>query len=177
MNNEMKWGSEVRMANAPLDDKEREDLVAYLDGEADKKTARSIEAKLSTSADARQEADALKKTWDLLDYLPRPEPSPNFTHRTMERLTVQGTRPRNWRPWFLGLGWAAAVLVAALAGFGVAGFLQQRQQTALDHQLVRELHTVEHLRTYEHVDDIDLLRKLANPNDPDLFGEESNPGS
>ena len=164
------------MANTPLNENDREDLVAYLDGEADAKTARSVESKLSTDPSARQEADALKKAWDLLDYLPRPEPSPNFTNRTMERLTVQG-KPRGWRGWAFGLGWAASFLFAAAAGFGGATYVQHQRQAALERDIVRDFHTVEHLRAYEHVDDIDFLHKLANPNDPDLFGEDSGLGS
>jgi anti-sigma factor RsiW len=166
------------MANAPLNENDREDLIAYLDGEADAKTARSVEAKLSTDPAARKEAEALKRAWDMLDYLPRPEPSPNFTHRTMERLTVQGSsKSRGWRNWAFGLGWAASVLFAAGIGFAGAMVFQHQRQAALERDIVHDLHTVEHLRAYEHVDDIDFLHKLANPNDPDLFGEDSGLGS
>jgi anti-sigma factor RsiW len=168
------------MADAPLDEKDREDLIAYLDGEADNKTARAIESKLATDPEVRKEADALKKAWDLLEYLPRPEPSPNFTHKTMERLTVQvggGGRRGRWRIWLFGSAWAASVLIAAGIGFGGASYLQQKKQAQLEQQLVRELHAVENLRAYEQVDDIDFLHKLANPNDADLFGDENGLGS
>lgn len=166
------------MANTPLNENEREDLIAYLDGEADAKTARSVEAKLSTDPTTRREAEALKKAWDLLDYLPRPEPSPNFTNRTMERLTVQvATKRRSSRTWALGLGWAASVFFAAAVGFGGAMLFQHQRQAALDREIVQDLHIVENLHAYEHVDDIDFLHKLANPNDPDLFGEDNGLGS
>src|SRR5438067_6571056 len=104
----------------PLDDSERERLSAYLDGEVDAKTARAIEAKVSLDPRARHELDSLRRAWDLLDYLPRPEPAADFTHRTLERLTGQRRLPHalpEWRSWSLRAGWAAAVLVAALAGF------------------------------------------------------------
>src|SRR5262249_41070651 len=67
-----------------LTDEDRANLVAYLDGELDAEAAQALEAKLSVDPTARAEADALKRTWELLDYLPRPEPSPSFTHRTLE---------------------------------------------------------------------------------------------
>ena len=86
-----------------FDDKERADLVAYLDGELDGDAARRIEQKLALDDAARAEATALKKTWDLLDFLPRTEPSPSFTHRTMERLTPIRTGA-NDRPAAAGLG-------------------------------------------------------------------------
>jgi anti-sigma factor RsiW len=165
------------MANAPLNEGDREDLIAYLDGEADARTARSVEAKLSTDPAVRREADALKRAWDMLDYLPRPEPSPNFTHRTMERLSVQGSTPRRrWRRWLLGFGWAATVLFAAAAGFGGSLVVQHQRDAALEQELLRDLHAVENLRAYENVDDIDFLQKLANPSDPDLFGEDPSVG-
>ena len=59
--------------SSPLNERERADLVAWLDGELEGEAARA-------------EADALRKTWELLDYLPRPEPSASFTHRTLSRL-------------------------------------------------------------------------------------------
>jgi anti-sigma factor RsiW len=171
------------MANQqePLDDRDREDLIAYLDGEADAKTARSIEAKLATDAEARKEAEALKRAWDMLDYLPRPEPSANFTNRTMERVStqmavIQGRR-QQIRPWLLGLGWAAAILIAAIGGFAGTSIFIKQNDNRLDQQLVHELPSIQNARTFEHVDDIDFLHKLANPNDPDLFGDDTGIGS
>src|SRR4051794_11131681 len=107
----------------PLSDEERAELVAYLDGELDEQTARSVEALLGRDARARAEAEALRRTWNLLDYLPRPEPSGDFTNRTMERLAV--SRPAaghwplrgRWRPWSVGVGWAAAVLLTGSLGY------------------------------------------------------------
>lgn len=71
------------------------ELVAYLDGELDGEAARRIEARLAADPAARSRAAALKDTFGLLDYLPRPEPSPTFASRTLERLPVvqpTGTR-------------------------------------------------------------------------------------
>src|SRR5947208_292785 len=93
----------------PLDDEQREDLVAYLDGELDEEAARALEAKLSLDSAVRSEADQLRRTWELLDYLPKAEPSPNFTHRTLDRVSAirPGGTPstgsaRRSRPWLLG---------------------------------------------------------------------------
>jgi anti-sigma factor RsiW len=74
-------------ADLPDDDSPlTEELVAYLDGELGADGAEAVEARIGLDPTVRAEADALKKTWDLLDYLPRPEPSPNFTERTLSRL-------------------------------------------------------------------------------------------
>jgi len=119
---------------AYLNEEERANLVAYLDGELDEAKARALEARLSTDPRARAEADSLRRTWDLLDYLPRTEASTSFTHRTLEKLAVQtGVRPivRRRLPWWLrAAAWAAAVLLAAGAGLGAANLLWPRPPPA-----------------------------------------------
>jgi hypothetical protein len=69
------------------------ELVAYLDGELDAAAARKVEARLAADPGARAKAAALKKTFDLLDYLPKPDPSPNFTTRTLDRLPAMKSGP------------------------------------------------------------------------------------
>jgi anti-sigma factor RsiW len=108
----------------PLDDAQREDLVAYLDGELDEEAVRALEAKLSLDSAVRTEADQLRRAWELLDYLPKAEPSPTFTHRTLDRIATlrpTGVQPvrsgHRWRPWLVGVGWAAAALVAGTVGY------------------------------------------------------------
>ncbi|MGE3804327.1 MAG: anti-sigma factor [Gemmataceae bacterium] len=159
----------------PLNEKDREELVAYLDGELDEKTARDVEARLSLDPAARREVESLKKTWEFLDYLPRPQPSPDFTQRTLQKMAPQPTMMvRKGRPWLGRIGWAAAVLLAGFLGFaGTRHYLQQGHVPKSEDRLVRDLHVVDQLRNHEHVDDIDFLHKLANPNDPDLFGEDN----
>jgi anti-sigma factor RsiW len=168
---------------APLNDEDREKLIAFLDGELDEKSAHDWEVRLSRDALARTEAESLRHTWELLDYLPQPEPSANFTSRTLERISV--LRPaasgpktrRHWQPWALGIGWAAAILLAGLAGLaGVSRLLPARETpvaeaTEPDRYLARDLRIIENFRLYEHVDDLNFLRRLAD--DPDLFGDES----
>lgn len=72
----------------PIDEQREAELVAYLDGELDAKTARELETKLETDPVLRQRADTLKRTWELLDFLPQPEPSATFTSRTVDKLAV-----------------------------------------------------------------------------------------
>src|SRR5262245_3790048 len=72
--------------DGPAPDPVEVELIAYLDGELDAAAARKVEAKLAADAELRKRAAALKKTFDLLDYLPRPEPSPTFATRTLDKL-------------------------------------------------------------------------------------------
>ena len=157
---------------AKLNDEDRENLVAYFDGELDEASARTLEAKLNLDPETRAEADALQATWSLLDYLPRTEPSSSFTHRTLEKLALQTShlnRPAS-RRWWAVLGWAAAVFLAAGLGFAAARWIwQPRTPADLDDQLVRHLRVIDMVHQYDQVHDIDFLRSL---NHPDLFGEE-----
>ena len=75
----------------PVADPFEAELVAYLDGELEAPAARRVEARLATDPQARAKAAALKKTFDLLDYLPKPEPSATFATRTIDKLPVLQT--------------------------------------------------------------------------------------
>lgn len=69
----------------------RDDMVAYLDGECEQDTAQSIDQLLASNPIARQEVDRLAKVYDLLDHLPRPAASTDFTNATMK--SVKAIQP------------------------------------------------------------------------------------
>src|SRR5262245_47531352 len=131
-----------------LNDQDRENLVAYLDGELDEQTAQVLEAKLNRDPSARAEVDALRQTWGMLDYLPKPAPSRSFTTRTLERLSVERFSaptmkmplPPRARRWAV-VGWAAAILLAASGGFGLANLIWPAGNTHVqqDEVLVKHL--------------------------------------
>lgn len=172
------------MSSQPLSNEDREALTAYLDGELDARSARDVEAKLNRDPRIRAEADALGRTWQLLDYLPRPAPSSTFTSRTMERVSASmPVRPRpnwsRWKSWGLGAGWAAGILLAAALGYSTVARLARGPGAAtvynldpveVDRLLLRDLRVIENKRLYEHVDSLAFLRELAD--DPDLFADE-----
>ncbi len=158
----------------PLNKKERAELVAYLDGELKGAAAQKVETQLTLNPEARAEAEALKRTWELLDFLPRAEPSTEFTQRTVSQIVSvramakgAATVPAR-RPWLLGAGWAAAVLLAVTAGFTGTRLLTPTQPG--EQELVRDLRIIENKRLYELVEDMDFLRQLDTP---DLFGDEA----
>jgi anti-sigma factor RsiW len=158
----------------PLSEKERADLVAYLDGELHGEAARQLEAKLQLHPQARAEAEALKRTWELLDYLPRAEPSPRFTERTLSRLRPVASGPARGltpRRWLAGAAWAAGLVLAFAAGW--VGYDRLVPREPGERELVRDLRIIENKRLYDPIDDLDFLRQLDQP---ELFGEE-HPGS
>jgi anti-sigma factor RsiW len=158
-----------------LNDDDRANLTAYLDGELDEEATQLLEAKLAQDPDARAEVEALRQAWTMLDYLPRATPSTSFTNRTMERLSLErrpvqtGKMPVARVGWGRALAWAAAVLLAAAAGYWASGRLLAPGPSGDDEPLVRHLRVIEKWRDYDMVNDLEFLKSL---DDPDLFGDD-----
>ena len=175
------------------------DLVAYLDGELDEPQARAVEDRLMTDSASRAQAAAYKKTFDLLDYLPKPEPSPDFATRTLTRIQptmpaspsgsaparrsipVPSTTtavaavvaPASRRPWWVAaLTWAIVAGACLGGGYGVHAGLQpilEPPPKETDDLALTDIRVIESLPLYLGVDDLDYLRKL---DDPDLFAPD-----
>ncbi len=168
----------------PISDDDRAILSAYLDGELDEATAERLEARLSLEPEVRAAYEAMRRTWGLLDYLPKVAPSPALTNRTLERVTLERraaptTRLAHAARRFpaAAVGWAVAVLVAAGIGYVAGGRLPTAAPEVPpppdpDEALVRHLRVIERWPFYQHADDLGFLRRL---DDPDLFGDD--PGS
>jgi hypothetical protein len=174
-----------------LSEEDRTNLVAFLDGELDEQAAQVLEAKLSRDPQMRAEAEALKKTWELLDYLPRPEPSLSFTHRTLERLAVRESQraaaASGWS-WLAPVGWVAAMLIALAGGLFAAHQLWPPNQPAaqgvqpsgatpldtdIENAMANDAGMLRSLPYYQHVEDVGQLRQLDHK---DYFGDDE-PGS
>jgi anti-sigma factor RsiW len=159
-------------------------LVAYLDGELQGPAADAVERALTSNPGVRREAETLKRAWDLLDHLPRAEPSATFTSRTLERIEARprfssasaasvATAPprRSLRRWL----WAAGLLAAFWGGYGVTDLGLRTSASApitprdIDRLSLSEARLLNHLPLYRFVDDIDFLRALDHP---DLFGDD-----
>ncbi|MFO0877752.1 MAG: hypothetical protein U0840_10400 [Gemmataceae bacterium] len=166
---------------SPLTSRERADLIAYLDGELSGEAARAVEARISLDPHYRAEAESFKRTWEMLDFLPRKEPSPSFTERTLSRIDsaprpaapppLPVPTPRRVWPWqrlALGGAWVAALLLAGWLGY--RGYYLCAAREPGERELVRDLRIIENLRFYELVEDLEFLRQLDHP---DLFGEAS----
>ena len=164
-----------------------EELVAYLDGELEPKAAEAMATKLSLDPRLRAEADALQRAWDILDVLPRPQPSAAFTTRTVSQVipvpSPSGTQvlaapgsaahampalpaPRPGAGFWL-------VSVALILSAGVGGYLGHRALVPPPQPASPPLEDVtlmKNLRLYRNADDLEYVKKLDSP---DLFGEDS----
>jgi hypothetical protein len=150
-------------------DQEPDDLVAYLDGELAGEAARDMEDRLGKDSAARSRAESLKRTYDLLDFLPKPEPSANFATKTLTQVLPPlstATQPhvvsqgRVWWPW-------VAAGIVAVAGGAAASYATRPKPPAAEPITAELLPVIARLPFYFAVDDLDYLRQLDTP---DLFG-------
>ncbi len=148
-----------------LSPEERANLAAYIDGELTENEARAIATKLSFSPTARREVESLKKTWELLEYLPRPKASQDFPDRTITSLLSLDAKRVSWEQatsaW---LGPAAKLTVclavaAASIAFGFALTRWAWPDPAA--RMARELSLAEHLEEYQEVGSFEFLEDLA----------------
>jgi anti-sigma factor RsiW len=145
---------------------ERVNLVAYLDGELTDGEAQVIATKLTKSPTARREVEALERTWEMLDYLPRPKASEDLTARTMTQIhelaqkggrlesAIQRTALKVLRA-ALGIVASAAIL---LVGFAITHWVWPNPTA----RLARDLPIAEHLDEYREVGTFEFLDELAN---------------
>jgi anti-sigma factor RsiW len=102
---------------------ERADLVAYVDGELPEGHARIISTKLTKSATARREVEMLQKTWEMLDYLPRPQVTEHFSEKTVSHIRRLDLQGHSWEPvliaWSVRLGRLAIYILIAGAFLGL----------------------------------------------------------
>jgi anti-sigma factor RsiW len=161
-----------------------EELVAYLDGELDAKASEAFATRMSLDPKLRAEADALQRAWDILDVLPRPQPSSNFASRTLSQAipipAPSGTQVVPYpgqafpsaslpaqRPG-AGFWLTSAVIIFAAAIGGYFGHRALAPKPSQDPPL-EDVTLLKNLRLYRNVDDMDYLKKLDTP---ELFGDE-----
>ncbi len=168
-------------------EEERGNLTAYLDGELDEEATSAIEAKISVDAEARAEMEQLRHAWSMLDFLPRAQPSPDFTNRTMERLSLErmplgaGTSSsvqlipiHQPAPWKAVAFWAAVFLAAVGLGASVIPIVFRPpapSTSEADEAIIRHLRVLERWHLYPLAEDLDFLKQL---NRPEYFGDENN---
>ncbi|MGL6094172.1 MAG: anti-sigma factor family protein, partial [Fimbriiglobus sp.] len=154
------------------------DLIAYLDGELDGQAARDVEARMALDPAARSDAEAYRKTFDLLDFLPKPEPSPDFASRTLTKLklpadpatpsrsgSVVAGPPRTRGR--IAVAWVAVAVSALGIGYAAHAGLRPPTAAAPGPLPLSDLSVIERLPLYAGVDDLEFLRSLDAP---DLFG-------
>jgi hypothetical protein len=160
-------GVPVTMEKIPrLTESQRENLVAYLDGELEDEAARDIDEVLAKSPVARHEVQMLSQTIELVDTLDRPAASEEFTKKTLASLDRIDAKPAGAVAggWLVKLArrtgvlavWAVALVISTYAGFSLTNrWLPGEQDLLLD-----DLPIVESYHRYKRVKDAEFLREL-----------------
>jgi hypothetical protein len=151
------------MASEPVQPENDEDLVAYLDGELVGDAATQVDEQLARSPLLRQQAEQYRKTFDLLDHLPMPEPSPNFASRTLTQLQpnlsqqrANTLRSRNWPKYLL----LAGLLMLALALGAAIPFATATPDNRKNDDSLDDTPVVEALPIYFAVDNLEFAKTL-----------------
>ena len=147
-----------------LSSEQREDLVAYLDGELVDDKVTQIDQVIARSEVARHEVEALARTFELLDLLPKCKASDEFASNTISTLKVMEQPYSISDQWwyryfvrlFVGLCW-----VSTIALFGWLGF-QLTRNWIPNHgdQVLKDLPVIESLHQYREIHDFEFLREL-----------------
>jgi anti-sigma factor RsiW len=152
---------------------DRDKLVSYLDGELDEQSARSMEAELARNPELRQELESLQRTWDMLDYLPRPTAPADFTHKTLERLETRQlaqVRSRRLRRFAGAMVWLGGAAAAAAIGFLAVSSWPRPELPAPSADDIRLLEHREYWHHYQKIDSIEFLKELERSG---LFSEDA----
>ena len=147
-----------------LNANQREDLVAYLDGELPDEQVQQIDHIIARSEVARHEVEALSRTWELLDVLPPAKASDDFANKTMTNLKIMEQPFLLTEQWWYGsltrtvvsLGWIAAIVVSGWLGFQITRSWIPNPNEAL----LRDLPVIENLDQYQEAGDIEFLKQL-----------------
>ena len=153
-----------------LKSEQREDLVAYLDGELEGDQTRAIDQALVNSPVARHEVEMLTRTWEMLDLLPQEKAPDTFTQTTMQTIRLEdSTEPKVDLNRFLpqvrlvamAFVWLLGVSISSWLGFTIAN---QWVDNPTD-RLVEDLPVIQNMELYQSLDiedgdGIDFLKEL-----------------
>ena len=143
---------------------QREDLVAYLDGELPDDQVQQIDRIIARSEVARHEVEALSRAWEMLDVLPSARASDDFASKTMTNLKVLDApyiMADQWwyRPVARTLAIACWMVLLLLCGW--LGFQTTRYWVPNPHEeLMQDLPVIENLDQYQEAGDLEFLRQL-----------------
>lgn len=155
------------MSSEPtIPEAQREDLVAYLDGELDESRSTELERTLADSEGARREANDLQRSFDLLDLLPIERASAEFTAKTLTAIQAEETVPELPRVDWSKRARMGAVLAGWVAGLSlvaVVAFLSTHSWVGTEaDRLVQDLPVIENLDAYAEAGSVEFLVKLRD---------------
>ncbi len=169
------------MLQRAIDNNVREELAAFIAGELAPARAAVWEYRLASEPSLRAELTALRQTWETLDFLEMPSPSPQFAERTTQLATsalplmfvaesepisnggaASRPAPRGWT----ALAWGVAFVAAVFVGNAAIGHVPDRRA-----EFLRALPVVERFDEYRAVPSFEFLRQLHDKKSLDNVDE------
>lgn len=148
-----------------LNPEERANLTAYIDGELTEDESRAIATKLSLSPTARREVEALRKTWELLEFLSRPKASLIFSERTLTSVRSLEAQAGFWNQtavaWLDQAKNLVVCMIVAAAALALGFALTRWAWPDPAARMVRDLSLAEHFAEYKEVGSWEFLEELA----------------
>lgn len=152
-----------------LKPEQRENLVAYLDGELSPEETGEIDRALVEIPVARHEVEMLTRTWEMLELLPNQTASDEFTQTTIQTVRLsEETEPsftiEDYYPQ-IRLGLMAVVWLVSVTLASWAGFMISREWTPNpSDQLIDDLPVIQNYDQYRtlEVEDTEKLEFLKD---------------
>ncbi len=142
----------------------RDNFVAYLDGELTSEEVKNLEKVLSDSPVARKDVELLVRTYDMLDLLPRPQATVEFTQKTMATIKLADFKPDvTQSTWYkrMHLGIVAAAGLTLLAATGLLAYASTSRWVPTEEDLLlQDLQVIQNLDEYSQVGQYDFLERL-----------------
>ena len=146
----------------PNNDRELEELVAYLDGELQPQRRGAVEKRLSKDDTYLKELQSLDNVWSALDELPQATVDASFSRDTIEMVAVAEERDLAKRTTWLPVCrrqqffFAIVGILAATVGFAATRLLIPNPNALI----LNDLPIIEHLDVYAQFPSKNLLQKL-----------------
>lgn len=152
------------------------ELVAYLDGELPDLDADRMEQSLRTNALLRSDAEAMDRTWQLLDALEDASASRDFTQKTLASVstvsTENDTDPAVGRSWSIrrflpgaviarGMIWCLAGFLACSMGMMLSRKARRERPDPTDAQILNDLDLYREYPKLWHIPDVEFLKEIS----------------
>ena len=147
-----------------LSAEQRDDLVAYLDGELPAEKIHEIDQIVARSEVARHEVEALARTFELLDVLPTVRVSEDFATKTLASIKVMeqpySVTDQWWYPLLVTNGkigiWVVCLILAGWIGFQITN----RWTPNPTDEVLQDLPVIQNLHQYREIGDVEFLKQL-----------------
>jgi hypothetical protein len=141
----------------------KDNLVAYLDGELNERDMQELDDVLTRQPDARADVEQLRQAWDLLDVLPRPAVTEEFSAQTLATIQVirddEPAAASRWpRRGLLAIVWTILLSVSGVAGV----LLVDRWQPDPTDSLIARLSVLERFEAYQEIGTVEFITALAD---------------